>query len=143
MVTPMPHKQSWLIKNHVVSVYFSGIVSAEEVGEAFHLSEEHVLESSDPPVHFLHNWQDVSQFPRSISAVYKATENSKVPIRHIGWVVAYGKSTRLYRFMGDIFFQLFNVRFRLFETLEEAINFLVQNDNRLEKADIMAELNQR
>lgn len=135
----MSHQQAWLIQNHIVYVVFSGEMTAEDVGEAFHQSAEHVIESTDAPVHFLHNWCDVASFPTSLSKVFKASRNTKAPTRKVGWVVAYGKYNRLFKFMGDIFFQLFSVRFRLYETLEEAVDFLCKQDTRLDKAVILKE----
>lgn len=139
----MSHQQAWLIKNHVVYVEFSGNMSAEDVGDAFHESAAHVIESTDAPVHFLHNWCDVSSFPTSLSKVFKASQNTKAPIRKVGWVVAYGKYNRLFKFMGDIFFQLFSVRFRLYETFEEAVDFLCKQDTRLDKETIIKEKSNR
>lgn len=135
----MPHQQTWLIKNHVVAVTFSGELTAEDIGNAFHESAQHVIESSDAPVHFLHDWRNVERFPTSLSQVFKASQNSKAPLSKVGWVVAYGKYNKLFKFMGDIFFQLFNVRFRLCETREEAVDFLCQQDQRLDKNAFSAE----
>ncbi len=135
----MPHQQSWLIQNQVVYVVFSGDMSAEDVGDAFHDSGQHVIESTDAPVHFFHNWTAVTKFPTSLSQVFKVTQNSKAPLRKVGWVVAYGKNTKLFKFMGNIFFQLFSVRFRLFKTADEAIDFLCAQDERLDKAVLLSE----
>lgn len=135
----MPHRQSWLIENQIVYVIFTGDMSSEDVGEAFHDSAQHVIQSTDTPVHFFHNWGGVTKFPTSLSQVFKASRNTKAPIRKVGWVIAYGKNTKLFKFMGNIFFQLFSVRFRLFKTEEEAIDFLCEQDTRLDKEALIQE----
>ena len=133
----MPHRQSWLIKNQIVYVIFTGDMSSADVGDAFHDSARHVIESTDAPIHFFHNWEEVTKFPTSLSEVFKASRNTKAPIKKVGWVVAFGKNTKLFKFMGNIFFQLFSVRFRLFKTEEEAIDFLCQQDTRLDKTSLL------
>lgn len=135
----MPHQQSWLIQNQIVYVVFSGDMSTGDVGEAFHDSARHIIESTDAPVHFFHNWEEVTKFPTSLSQVFKASRDTKAPIRKVGWVVAYGNNTKLFKFMGNIFFQLFSVRFRLFKTEDEAVNFLCGQDIRLSKNALISE----
>lgn len=135
----MPHQQSWLIQNRVVYVVFTGDMSAGDVGDAFHESARHVIESNDAPVHFFHNWTEVRKFPTSLSEVFKVSRDSKAPVRNVGWVVAFGQNTKLFKFMGNIFFQLFGVHFRLFETAEEAADFLCEQDTRLEKSLLLSD----
>lgn len=128
----MPHKQAWLIKDHVVSVTFTGTLSAKDIGDAFRTSGDYAIEASEGPVHFLHDWRVVDSFPTSLSKVMKEARGStRAPAHKVGWVVAYGKNNRLFRWMGDVFFQIFGLQFRLFKTRDEAIAFLCQRDERL------------
>ncbi|MEO1289591.1 MAG: hypothetical protein AAFV93_17640 [Chloroflexota bacterium] len=133
----MPHSHTWLSENQVVYVVFSGIMSSDDIGEAFHESARYVIESSEAPVHFLHNWQSLESFPTSLSQVVKVSQNTKAPLKKVGWIVAYGKHSRSFEFMGNIFFQLFNVRFKLVKTLDDALTFLCLHDQRLDK-DVLA-----
>lgn len=129
----MRHYQAWLIENKVVYVKFVGEISVEEIGEAFAKSNALVLESEKPPVHFLHNWSEVTNFPKKLSEMRRLTKAVKGDLRRIGWVVAFGTENRLIRFLGDVFFQLFRIRFRMFRTEKEAISFLRRMDITLEE----------
>lgn len=120
----MTHYQDWLIANKVVYVKFWGDVSVEEIGEAFAKSNTLSLASENTPVHFLHSWGDVKTFPRKLHELRRLTTTVKGDSRRIGWVVAYGTENRLMRFLGDVFFQMFRVRFRMFLYEQEAIAFL-------------------
>lgn len=124
----MTHYHDWLIENKVVYVKFWGDISVEEVGEAFAKSNTFSLETQNPPVHFLHNWGEVSSFPKKLHELRRLTKSVKGDSRRIGWVVVFGTENMIMRFLGDVFFQMFRVRFRMFLDETEAIAFLKRVD---------------
>ena len=124
----MTHYHEWLIENKVVYVKFWGDISVEEIGVAFAKSNDLALASATPPVHYLHNWGEVTSFPRKLHELRRLTKNVKGDSRRIGWVVVFGTENMLMRFIADVFFQMFRVRFRMFLKSEDAIDFIKRID---------------
>jgi hypothetical protein len=120
----MTHYQEWLIADKVVYVKFWGDVDVAEISVAFYRSNALSQESNNPPIHFLHDWSAVTSFPKKLHELYRLTKDVKGDSRLVGWVVVFGTENILMRFLGDVFFQLFKVRFKMFQNEDNAIAFL-------------------
>lgn len=124
----MPSHQEWLVGEQIAYVKFWGVVTSEEVGYEVQRSADLRAASDADWVHYLHDWREVEQFPTDLKALNKIVQSRKRDRTNLGWVVAYGTTNRTLNMLGDMFFRLLQVRFRLFEKPNNAIAFLQNVD---------------
>lgn len=123
----MPVELSWYVENRVGYAKFRGVVTAEELQGASQLSADYIDLSSAPFVHFIHDASEIEQFPRLVRPVIQAATVSYTHPR-LGWVIAFAVSNRHIGFTGNLVSQVYNVRYRSFETKPEALTFLQTRD---------------
>lgn len=119
--------QEWLIPNHLVFVRFGGDITVEQIAIAYKRSAELVQESSRI-VHLLHDWEQVETFPTQLRELVSSTRSYRTRRENLGWVVAYGNENHLMKFLGNLFFQMARIKFRMFLERAEAIKFLERID---------------
>lgn len=129
-----PHLE-WLVNGQIVFVRFPREASVENIRLAYDLSAQYVDASTHSQVHFLHDWTQVEVYPRKLSEVRRAMRARVQDHHKIGWVVMYSHHGALLRMMADIAFQFFRIRFRMFPTRQDALDFLRRVDPTLNHVD--------
>jgi len=122
-------EQFWLIPQRLVFVRFTGHLTVEDIGQALEMSMDFVDNSTgEHPIHFLHDWTGLENFPTSIGMIRQSTRRKLKDRSKLGWVIAYGSNQRILRFVSDLTFQVFKIRFRMVDTEAEAVQLLQQID---------------
>ena len=125
----MTWTQEWYIKDRIVLVRFSGTMTTEEIRDSFACSVDFINRSTqDMPVHFLHDWSQLERFPRNLAEIRGAFNTQADNPKKVGVVVMFGHDNSLLKFLADVAFRLFKIKFFAFQTAEEAIEFLRQTD---------------
>jgi hypothetical protein len=124
----MPINHSWFLPERIVLVHMAGIMTLDEIRDAFAESARYVESSSARKVHLLHDWRDLKRFPRNVMEIRRVLLARIQNPRKIGWVVMFGTMNPLARFLMDMAMQTFRIRFRAFNTPEEALAFLRKMD---------------
>jgi len=124
----MPMQQDWYVDQRVAFVRFWGEITVHDVVEALDISARLVDEGAQPHVHFLHDWTEINNFPTNIIQIRQKSNVALEDEEKLGWMVVYGLDNRLLRFISQTVLQVFGIRFRMFETQEEAIAFLNEID---------------
>lgn len=132
----MPSNQHWLIDDKVAYVKFWGEVTADEISAEVRESARLRGMSTSPQVHYLHNWGEVTKFPTSLVELNTVFRNRTDHRDRLGWVVAYGTTNRTINMLGDLFFSILRVKFRLFDTEEKAVAFLCRADPSVPEFDV-------
>ncbi len=126
----MPHNHQWLIENRVFYNEYNGDVSADDLRRMATANLKY-LESSDAPlVHCFVNAENLSKMPVNLTALRDSTLPTLQHPR-MGWVIAYGTNNPLLSFLGSTVTQLFQTRYRLFDSYERAVEFLQSVDETL------------
>lgn len=128
----MPFKQTWYIHDHIVKVELNGKITAGDIAESFVVSRTFLDESQADRVHFIHDWNGIEHFPTN---PYEIRRTLGRPVNEqpekLGWVVIYGAKKELLRFIGDLTFQLFQIQSHMTDTMASALEFLQQQDPKL------------
>jgi hypothetical protein len=131
----MPVTVSWLYPKQVVFVTFSGRVTLEDVQTQVTLTQASIVEG-DAPVHFVIDTTNIEKYDLSLTEIRTAFPGHD---ERIGWTVVYGPN-KITRFFASILMQLMKSKFQFVESHEEALAFLLHNDQRL--ADLPHQMTQ-
>ncbi len=123
----MPHMISWLVEGRVVLVYMAGSPDLEEASVFDQEIRSYLQEATAPLAHVILNVSELEQLP-SLTTLSKFHWP-----RHpkTGWMVVYPQPNRITGFVMSVASQLFNARFRPFDTLDETLAFLQEVDSTL------------
>jgi hypothetical protein len=126
----MPYNISWYIPDRVIHEEFYGTVNLEEVEQIQHIFAAY-LDLGKAPVHVLVDMTRLEEYPKSVSQLKSAMV--MMNNQNLGWVVIINQNPVL-KFLTSVMTQLTvsNVRFRLFDTLEDGLEFLKERDSTLQ-----------
>jgi hypothetical protein len=120
----MAHEISWLLEGRVIFVRLTGVQTAE----AASLFDREILPYLDnvqaPLVHLVFDTVGLEQLPGiGVLSRFQWLKHPKT-----GWVVGYPKPNGAIAFITGFVSQLFKLRFRTFDTSQEALAFLQDVD---------------
>jgi hypothetical protein len=124
----MPHTTRWLVDKRVIYVEFEGRITKEEL-QQFVDEVKALLDEGIPLVHLITNSLDMEKVDismgtlRTLAGAYNLTGQ-------LGWTVDINNNPILKMFAG-ISSQFAGVRQRTVSSLDEAVNFLKENDDTL------------
>lgn len=123
----MPVQLSWYLEHHVIQIINSGTITDQDMLDADQPIIDYFNESNVPLVHLIVDNSNASYTP-SVKAVTKA----KFP-KHAkcGWVLLVGPANSFMRFVNAVVSNVFKTRNRMFETFDEALDFLNDMDSSL------------
>ncbi len=125
----MPFSVKWYIKDEIVFAHYSGITTAEELRESLIMTKK-LIESS--PREFVHVISDVGDVTESLS-----TKESMRVVREVeshpraGWTFSVGVKSNMVKMGAGLGASIFKLRYRAFDTLEQATAHLKQFDQRI------------
>ena len=124
----MPFEATWYHNLRVIQWRVWGQITLEEIAQMGR-DQQKLLSEGTSPVHTLSNITDVASFPTDLRLLKEALDGINHP--HIGWVLIVGTTTPLKRFVTTTVTQLVipNVRLRMFNSMDEAIEFLKHVDS--------------
>lgn len=128
----MPYKVDWLCDQLIVNFYMYGVITLAEIKQA---SDEitALQQSGDGMVHVVVDVLDAEKVDVKIPDIKVFFSGIKVSPKH-GWVITITDS-RIVRFMATLATQFISARERQFSTTEDAIQFIVEIDDRLPSFD--------
>jgi hypothetical protein len=125
----MAHQTSWYIPRRVVLQRLYGTLTIEELKQ-INSEFEQCLNEGIPMVHVLVDVSGVERYPIKLHEIAQAMQHGD---EREGWVMLIGANPIL-KFLGSAITQLAKLRFRTFNTVEEAFEFLKQQDYTLSQA---------
>jgi hypothetical protein len=125
----MPYTIDWLIPNEVIYTHYRGVTTVEELRDC--LTEmQHFMDSS--PRHLVHAISDVGDIIEAVSL-----KDSLKVVREVGqhpragWTLSIREKSAVVKMGSAIGSSIFQLRFRAFDTLEDAIKHLKVFDETL------------
>ena len=126
----MGYEIDWLVAGRVIKAEYFDELDLQTMIE---IGDELVtmIDSADSPlVHVLMDTERVTQYPHQVAQLVK-TANNIYRNPRIGWSIVYGREDRLMKFVMTTITGMFKVRFRIFNTQEDAFAFLNSVDQEL------------
>ena len=129
----MPFQTQWYIPNEVAFTRYWGELSADDVAQNIKALYQ-LVDQSDR--FLVHSITDVSAVTHQISFVETLKTVSKSQNHpRAGWILSYGEKDVLMRFIASASSQVLHLRVRVFNNLQECLDFLKRVDNALHWAD--------
>jgi hypothetical protein len=125
----MPYTVGWLLENKIILIVGSGIFTIQDaIGNTNAAAElaEQAAASGPVIVHAISNMLDVIKQP-SIAEQFSIRNQLKIAPNR-GWIIIVSKPNSLVRLITNMTIQLFNLRFRMVASMEEAVSTLQKLD---------------
>lgn len=123
----MPYEIGWLIENEVMYNRNWGVGTVEDIYGAMMASREMIDSSDRPVVHLLIDNRESTESPKLIESA--KVVRSVPPQERAGWVVTVHTSRAITRFLSDVAIQMTGARYRSFNSIQEALDFLRSVDD--------------
>lgn len=120
----MPNEITWLQEPHVILSRVHGVLAVEELLAAVPDIQQR-LDAAAHPVHLVVDVSELTSFPTSIHLLKRAMPFGSHP--NMGWMVVYGASSLATTF-AQIVMRITMQRYRMFDTREDALAFLAEQD---------------
>ncbi|MEO8612346.1 MAG: hypothetical protein ABI690_30905 [Chloroflexota bacterium] len=133
----MPTVTTWYQENHVIISRVEGEATLQDITAVDAEVVARIRQGSKvtPLVHFILDMRAMTKIPVNLVEIRRALTHLKEPA--LGWTVVAGMSPVI-RFVAGMITQMAGVRFRMVPTLEEAVSFLISQDESL--ADLKTEV---
>ncbi len=131
----MSAEVKWYVEDRVLYLRIYGIVTLEDI-QNLNVTATSLVAASKSIVHVMVDLSEIERFPTSLATIkefVKPTSNQQA----LGWVILFGTTNPLLRFLASVVTQLAgeNVRMRMLDQLSDALEFLCKQDETL--ADIL------
>jgi hypothetical protein len=119
----MPSEASWYQDQRVIYWRVWGQITLEDIAQ-INKDQQKLLSVGTAPVHTISSIGDVDRFPTDLRQLKEALDGVNHP--HLGWTLVVGPTTPLKRFVTMTVTQMIipDARLRMFNTMEEAVEFL-------------------
>jgi len=124
----MPYTISWYTPQRVVHMQVEGLLATSEVESLIAEAGVYVSEGA-PLVHFLVDTRTLQKI-ESVAEALKVVQGNP-PHPNMGWMIVVGKMNPVVKFFLDFVGLLTKSRYRRFDTLPEAMDFLKETDQTL------------
>jgi hypothetical protein len=134
----MPYQVSWYVEQRVILCSATGVVTSEDIHHMNHDTQTYVR-AGQPLVHVLCDLNGLTKYPTNIAGMRQSLE--QMDHERMGWVIVCGAGNALLRFVASLITQFIipNVRLRMFDTLEQGIDFLREHDSTLENLMVLSD----
>ena len=132
----MAYEIDWYIPGRVIKAVFSGNISLQEAEAASEATAQFIHNGEPPLVHLLADTTKLERFPTNLNLLNRSASKHLWQPK-LGWTIVISSSTTT-RFVSGIITQVARVRFRMFPTYADGLNFLADQDSTL--SDIIAHL---
>ena len=133
----MPAKTTWYQENRVILITVQGELTLNDMSAVDAKIVEYVRQGSQsaPLVHLIVDMREMSKMPVNLVQVQRTLTHLKEPA--LGWSTMVGMSPVM-RFVASTVIQMAGARFRIYPTFEEAVRFLISQDESV--ADLKTEV---
>jgi hypothetical protein len=127
----MPYQTEWYIENRIILTTYTGDIRIEDIHGQ--IAETHTLiEQGIPLIHSIIDLSQIDKWP-SLNVVNEFRSMDIEAVRErIGWSIIIANNVLL-KFGSALFAPIFNLRQRIFSSVDEALTFLQENDSTLPK----------
>ncbi len=127
----MPYHINWYQQDRVIFEKFYGDVVVEDVRNLNAQSSKMFI-AGTPLIHVIVDLSEIQSFPKSMGVIKEAIRSRADPDR-LGWVMIFGTKNPILKFFASVIAQVAGerVRFRLVNSLDEAVAFLHDQDQTL------------
>jgi hypothetical protein len=127
----MPYEINWYAPERVIYERLYGEVTLEDA-RGLNSESYDFFHEGTPLIHVVVDLTGVQKFPASLTSIGQMIKN-KPQQGVVGWVLIYGAENPLLRFIASMVAQVSGdkIRLRMMNSLEEAVNFLRQQDETL------------
>ncbi len=138
----MPYTSRFYPEYHLLSETLFGSVTLDEIRNV-HAELTKTIETSETFFHVLVDLRSLHKFPTSIMQMKEGMQ--PIDDLNLHWMIILTNNGPLIKFAGSILIQLLikNVRFRMFNSCEEAFAFLEDIDPSLHLTELLPELVQQ
>lgn len=125
----MPYTVNWYIKDEIIYVRYSGAVTADELHQSL-IAANKLIDVS--PRDFVHAINDVGDVTEPVSI-----KDSMRIVREVGnhprtgWTLTIRTQSNLLKMGSGLGASIFKLRYRAFDTLDQALHHLKQFDQRI------------
>jgi len=126
----MGRELKWLVEDEIIHQRYYETMTADEILEGTAEINPMINGSPRQMVHVVMQMDGVNTITKNV----KKLADACMPLfnnKKIGWFIVYGDMNRFVRFLGESITQMFGVRYRAFDTLEESLDFLQTRDAEL------------
>jgi len=125
----MPYQTEWYVDKRVILTRYTGIIQIEDIQGQ--IEETRVMiEEGTPLIHSIIDLSQIEKWPAlNVVNEFRSMDIEQVRER-IGWSVIVANNVVL-KFGSALFAPIFNLRQRIFSSLDEALAFLSENDSSL------------
>jgi hypothetical protein len=133
----MPYEIFWHTDRRIIQERFYGQVTLEEIREITNRYMTLIVDGV-MPVHTLVDVSSVTRYPSNLNNLRELFDPDNDP--GVGWILICGANNPLLRFLSSILTQILlrKLRMRLFYSIQEALEFLCEQDPTLIPATIYA-----
>ncbi len=124
----MPTEIYWKIPQRVLYLHYIGHLTVDDVRDSIDQMRAH-FEDGTPLIHVILDIGDVSGYPNLVELRHGLNYERS---RKQGWTMFVG-AEGIARFISSVLAQLAGNRFRMFETADEAVAFLIDMDETLQE----------
>jgi hypothetical protein len=124
----MPFSISWYVPDRVILVELSGVLTTTEI-QTFTAQSYEMIAAGKPLVHFITDSQQI----RKIESIPEALKAVQASPNHEngGWYIMVGSINPFVNFASDFVSSIMRSRYRRFDTMQEALDFIKERDESL------------
>ena len=125
----MPYKVEWLVEKRLLLSRYEGIVTIEDARGQVREGNT-LLREGIPLTHSIIDMSSVEKLPSlQLASEFMSTDLSEVRDK-LGWTIVI-TNNKFLKFASSLFVPMFKVRQRFFDSLDEVLAFLQEEDNTL------------
>ena len=128
----MASEVKWLVENHALILAYNGTVTIDDVLYTTRTGED-MIKQCNNTVHILNDLTQTDGLApemQKVGDILKVTR-SFMSLDNMGMMVAYGTNNKIIKFLSNLVGQVGRIEFRMFDTYDEAVQFLIHNDTLL------------
>jgi hypothetical protein len=125
----MPFHIGWYVEQQVIYARLEGDLTPEEYQACLRASAAMLQTVHEGQVHILNDVAQIRRMPNLFETIRSVP---KTPQPQMGWMLTIGESNTLRRFWSDLFARIAPIRYRRFETVDQALEFLRQEDSHID-----------
>ncbi len=129
----MPYELHWLVEKRVTYARFHGVITIDVLAQ--YVEDQNALVAEGTPlVHSINDTLAVEKIDFNLRSLQVFSKTLKQP-EGVGWHLDVSPKG-LRRFLSSLALQFSGTRFRQFDTIEEAVEFIQENDPTLPPIDL-------
>ncbi|MCS7070960.1 MAG: hypothetical protein NZM00_05600 [Anaerolinea sp.] len=126
----MSAQVAWLYRDRIIHQQFYGDMTADDITYVTETTQP-LMAAGTAPIHTLVDARFIRKYPTNLNALRKAVTTPASD--KLGWVIMINNGNPVLKFLSAVMAQvtIVNVRMRIFETVDQALRFLLSMDSSL------------